>query len=269
MQNRLVVPAAVLVSLLSLSSAALAQDTGHPNQTAGAANAQTLDPHDLSGLWVREKLTTTVPPMTAEGKAKLDANKPGYGPRSVPPALGNDPIGNCDPLGMPRLLLFTDNRPIEFLQTPGRVTELFQFHESWRTIWTDGRKLPDDPAPLWMGYSIGHWDGDTFVVESTGFDERTWLDHFGDPHSDEMRMEERWRRIDHDTMDFTMTVTDPKIYTTPWVTHIRLKTIGTVTPPAGTEVVQVQKDLIEEFCVPSEERAFNKRIRDLASGKHD
>jgi hypothetical protein len=268
MQNRLVVPAAVLVSVLGLSFVGLAQDADHQHQPAAATSGQPVDSHDLSGLWMLQKLTTKVPPMTAEGKAKFDANKPSYGPRAIPPALGNDPMGNCDPLGAPRLLTFETNRPIEFLQTPGRVTQFFEFRESWRTIWTDGRKLPEDPDPLWMGHSIGHWDGDTLVVESNGFDERTWLDHFGDPHSDEMRVEERWHRVDSNTLDFTMTIIDPKIYTTPWVSHLILNSTAAVTPAAGSEV-RVQKELREEFCVPSEEEEFNKRIRDPAAGKQN
>src|SRR5439155_23046960 len=80
--------------------------------------------------------------------------------------------------------------------------------------------LPKDADELkWLGYSVGKWDGDTFVVDSTGFDERTWLDHFGNPRSDQMILQERYHRVDRDTLELTMTLTDPKVYTKPWVSE--------------------------------------------------
>ena len=127
------------------------------------------DPHDLNGIWNFSGLRTLSndpPPMTPEGKRKFDANKPSYGPRAIPPALGNDPAGNCDPLGLVRLLLFP--RPFEFVHAPGRVFQFLEWNHVWRTIWTDGRKLPEDPDPRWYGYSVGKWDGDTLVVGITG-----------------------------------------------------------------------------------------------------
>ena len=106
-----------------------------------------------------------------------------------------------------------------------------------------------------MGYSVGRWEGDTFVVDSTGFDERTWLDHFGNPHSDEMRLQERYRRVNHDTIEFVITLTDPKTYTKPWVSDTKILTW------------QNMKEFPDElFCVPSEEQAFNRRVRDPAAG---
>src|SRR5438067_2244795 len=150
---------------------------------ASAATAQTYDPHDLTGTWTRTNRILTMsnetPPMTAWGKAKFDAAKPVYGPRAVAGGLGNDPVMTCDPLGMPRnLFLEVSIYPMEILETPKRMLEFFEWAHAWREIWMDGRPLPKDPEPRWMGYSIGKWDGDTFVVNSLGFDERTWLDHF-------------------------------------------------------------------------------------------
>ena len=106
-----------------------------------------------------------------------------------------------------------------------------------------------------MGYSVGKWEGNTFVVNSTGFEQRTWLDHFGYPHSDEMRLEERYRRIDRDSLELTMTLTDPKMYTKPWVSE---KKVFKLAPP-NTEIQEL-------FCVPSEEEEFNRRVRDPAGG---
>ncbi len=106
-----------------------------------------------------------------------------------------------------------------------------------------------------MGYSVGKWEGDTFVVDSVGFDERSWLDHFGQPHSDELRVQERYRRPDQNTLEIGMTFTDPKMYTKPWVSEKRILKLV----PSG--------EFNEIFCVPSEEQSFNRRIRDPAAGK--
>src|SRR5262245_6741365 len=154
------------------------------------------DPHNLAGTWTRTSrilaMSNETPPMTAWGKARFDAAKPVYGPRAVAGGLGNDPLMTCDPVGMPRnLFLEVSIYPMEFIHTPNRVLQHFEWSNVYRQIWTDGRQLPKDPEPTWMGYSVGRWEGDTFVVNSLGFDERTWLDHFGNPISEEARVEER------------------------------------------------------------------------------
>jgi hypothetical protein len=192
--------------------------------------------------------------MTAWGKAKFDANKVSYGPRAVAPELNNDPVSQCEPLGYPRDLWEANLRPFEFIQTPDRVLQHMQYHDVWRTIWTDGRALPKDPDPAWYGYSVGRWEGDTFVVESLGYDDRTWIDHFGNPHSDQMRLVERYRRIDKDTLKLDMTLTDPKTYTKPWVAD-------TIT------FVSAKAAIFEEICSPSEEHRFNDKIRDSSAAQ--
>jgi hypothetical protein len=99
------------------------------------------------------------------------------------------------------------------------------------------------------------WDGDTFVVQSNGFDERTWLDHFGYPHSDEMILEERYHRLDRDNMQLVITLTDPKVYARPWVSETKNLRLSPL------------KDFVDElFCIPSEEQEFNRRIRNPAGG---
>ena len=217
------------------------------------------DPHDLNGVWKRTSRVLTmsnqVPPMTPWAQAKFNATKPVYGPRAVPGGLGNDPMSTCDPLGMPRnLFLEVSIYPMELVQTPKRVLQFFEWAHAWREIWTDGRELPKDPDPRWMGYSVGKWEGDTFVVNSLGFDERTWLDHFGNPVSDDMRLEERYHRVDRDTLELTMTINAPKAYTKPWVSE---KKIMKLAPNA---------EIQELFCVPSEEQRFNNLVRDPAAG---
>ena len=87
---------------------------------------------------------------------------------------------------------------------------------SFRQIFTDGRKQPDDPQPAWLGYSVGKWDGDTFVVDTIGVNENTWLDNAGRPHSDAMHLTERYHRTDFGHMDMQLTIDDPKAFTKPW-----------------------------------------------------
>ena len=134
-------------------------------------------------------------PFTAFG-ANIANNvyKPGDGPRKVPIGLVNDPLDSCDPAGFPRNLLF-ELRPFQIVQTSNQYLILYQYQQVWRVIWKDGRELPKDPDPRWYGYSVGKWADDyTFVVETVGMDDRTWLDNAGDPHSGDMRVEERYHR---------------------------------------------------------------------------
>ena len=127
----------------------------------------------------------------------------------------------------------------------------------------DGRKLPapeDIDIPRWWGYAVGRWDGNTLVVESTGHDERTWIDHFGYPHSDEMVLEERYTRINYDTIELKITLTDPKYYTKPWTgetkrMHLLPKTFIQSSGWTG---------LLEDLCAPANELEFNRLIRDPA-----
>ena len=259
MSNRFTSSIVGLAAILAFSPAALSYAGQRGAGASAAAPSPPHDPKDLSGIWTKTwrtlALSAEVPPMTPEGQAKFNANKPSYGPRAIPPALGNDPTGKCDPLGLVRnLLLEVAIYPMEIVQTPRRVLQFFEWAHSWREIWTDGRELPKDPEPRWMGYSVGKWEGDTFVVDSTGFDERTWLDHFGTPHSDQMRLQERYKRLDRDNLELTMTLTDPMTFTKPWVSE---KKIFKLDPKA---------EIQELFCVPSEEEAFNKKVRDPAGG---
>lgn len=243
-----------------------------------AQSAGEFDRRDLSGHWNRTSRFQTFSnvnagqgpaqgtaeaPLTAEGKARFEANKPGYGPRATPPALGNDPMGTCDPLGIPRLLnteVINPHQTMEIVQIPGRMIQFFEWHHDWREVFADGRALPaaDDVEITWNGTSVGRWDGDVFVVDSVGFDERTWLDKFGYPHSEEMRLQERYRRVDKDTLELTMTLTDPETYTKPWISDTKIFKIDREKSKRWDEQI---------YCVPTEEYKFNQRVRDEAGGK--
>jgi hypothetical protein len=234
-------------------------------KAAAAAPKPSYDPHDLSGVWygngARRQLGTP-PPMTPLGQERFDANKPSGSDapeaRRVPPALGNDPLGQCDPLGYPRNIE-ANGRPFEIVQTPGKIIQIFEWGHAFREIWTDGRKLPPvtELDPRWYGWAVGHWEGDTLVVESSGYDDKTWLNGAGYPHSEEMKLTERYRHPDAMSLEITMTLEDPKTYTKPWAGTTQSYKLQL---PKGLTILE------EVFCVPSEEQSFNQQIRDSAAG---
>ncbi|MGH9786169.1 MAG: hypothetical protein ACRD88_18515 [Terriglobia bacterium] len=126
-------------------------------------------------------------------------------------------IRACAPFGTSRII--QQGRPFEVFQIPGRV--IFRYEqEHWvRNIWMDGREHPKDLIPTWMGHSTGRWDGDTLVVDTIGFNDLTWLDSPGHPHSESLRLEQRYTRVNQDTMEIQLTVHDPEIYTRPLVSN--------------------------------------------------
>ncbi len=253
------------------------QIVGDPAPTGGGFNApsftevsyrdtsarQFYGPHDLSGVWVFHggggfTINNNPPPMTPWAQARYDAAKPGLGPRGKP--LGNDPIMGCNPMGLVRTLVW-GLYPIEVIQTPQETLMLFSWFDSRRAIWTDGRKLPNDPEPRFSGYSIGRWEGDTFVVDTNGFDDRVWLDADGHPVSQDARLEERYRRVDHDTMKFDLKLTDPKAYTAPWIAT-------GLTANLMTHGLDPTAEMREDVCVPSVEAKYKEEIRQPAGDKH-
>lgn len=120
----------------------------------------------------------------------------------------------CLPAG-PRAMIMGGGGPARIMQTPAMIAILYE-DLTYRQIFMDGRALPKDPNPSWMGYSIGHWDGDTLVVESSGFNDRTWLDMGGHPHTEALKMTERYRRTSFGHIDAQVTYDDPKAYRKPW-----------------------------------------------------
>jgi hypothetical protein len=191
---------------------------------------------------------------TPAGLEALKANKPsGPGVRQVPAALSNDPVSQCDPIGFPGMDLY-ELRTIELVQTANQVVYLNQFYGNFRVIWTDGRELPKDPEPRWNGYSVGKWVDDyTFVVETTGLNARSWLDHAGRPHSEDLRVEERFHRVDHDNMEITVTIFDPKMYAEPWQ---GLNKFPLHLQPPGF-------DMQEFLCSPIDIEEYNKQVGDV------
>jgi hypothetical protein len=209
---------------------------------------------DLSGIWdpggagIAPRGAATAP-FTSWGEKMASLHKAGDGPRMAPIAEINDPLSTmCDPAGFPRLLLF-ELRPVQIVQTPNQVLMLYMFEKRFRVIWTDGRELPVDPDPRWYGYSVGRWeDDDTFVVETVGMDEKTWLDNAGNPHSNDMRVRERYDRVNQGTLELTVTIDDPTAYTKPWVARDRLP----------LRLIPSNTDLMEMICSATEAEAYRK-----------
>jgi hypothetical protein len=148
------------------------------------------------------------------------------------------PSTRCVPQGIPRGDL--DNYlPFKIIQTRGVIAVLYEESNTYRQIYTDGRKLPDDMQPTWMGYSVGHWEGDTLVVDSAGFNDQGWLDTSGHPQSEELRIRERFQRRDFGHMDLELTIDDPKMYTKPFTIK-------------ATEVLLPDSDVLEYVCTENE-----------------
>jgi len=188
---------------------------GKPDLTAKSPRTADGKP-DLSGLWILPDETYW---------HDISAN---LGPEGVPlqpwaAALykerrdneGRDsPIARCMPAGVPTI----DNIPTPFkvIQTPAFIAILYEYNMEYRQIFTDGRVLPRDPNPNWLGYSVGRWNGDTLVVETAGLKDNTWLDLFGHPATDALHVTERIHRRDFGNMDIEITMADAKAYTKPW-----------------------------------------------------
>jgi hypothetical protein len=225
MRDRLLRSIPGLVAVL-LCSSILRGQTAKPSGTAKAPTG--TPPVDLSGAWESDmhglpwaeySFTPDIPPMTAWGKERYLAAKPSYGPRAVDPSTDyvNPTTGKnvgCLPPGVPRI--YTQPFLFEIVQTPGRVLQLFEFDHYIRQIFTDGRQHPKDPDLTWMGNSIGRYEGDTLVVDTIGFNEKTWIDRGALPHSDQLHLTERIRRPSRDALEIKLTIDDPKTYTEIW-----------------------------------------------------
>lgn len=151
-----------------------------------------------------------------------------------------NPTLNCLPDGVPHADLLPE--PFKIIQTPGETLFLYEVETLFRQIYTDGRKHPADPAPAWLGYSVGRWEGDTLVVETMGFNDLSWLDARGHGHSEDMRVEERFHRRDFGHMDVTVTVTDAKTFTQP----VTIQFVEELLPDT---------DVFEHICLENERDA--------------
>jgi hypothetical protein len=234
---------------------------GKPTLSARAPRAANGKP-DLSGIWEaepssREELLRFLP----DGVNLLGEDSPSkyffnifsdFKPEEAPlnastrsvfgehfAGRGKDaPFSRCLPTGIP--LLNLTPAPFKIVQTPSVVVMLYEGDGSFRQIHTDGRKLPaDNPLPSWMGYSTGRWEGDTLVVDTGGFNDRSWLDAAGHPHSDALHVIERFHRRDIGHMEVQITIDDPKSYSKPFTMKIN-------------QLLMPDTDLIETVCLENE-----------------
>ena len=189
---------------------------------------------DFSGVWTNFALEETrsfqnsalradPPPMTPWAQERYDQAKPTFGSRSVPVLETNDPVYACFRPGTPRIYMHPF--PMEIIQTPGRVLMLFEYDHAVRQIFTDGREHRTDLAPMWMGDATGHWEGDTLVVETVNFNDKTWIDREGVPHSDQLRVLERIRRDADDNLLIDITIEDPIAFTESWTGRRRYRRV--------------------------------------------
>lgn len=261
-----------------------------PKQTGAPAPVR-----DLSGIWepipaYRDGVFALGPkanpadanhvlPFTPLGLQKFTGQEPGKGTPAflivngrtipvlstekngppIPTITRDDPFDFCDPIGFPRIELF-NLRAIQIYQNKNQMAIIYQNDQVWRNIWMDGRELPkpdDVPEPRWYGYSVGKWTDDyTFVVETVGLDERTWIDNVARPHSDELKVTETWHRVNHDVIELTLIIDDPKMYTKPWTALDKFR--------LGLQPEWF--DIREQVCAVSEDLDYSKMIAKPADG---
>jgi hypothetical protein len=193
---------------------------GKPNLAAPAPNAPDGKP-DLSGTWLtRGGYTVNITKDLKPGEVSFQPWADALYKHRLATNGKEDPQGRCVLSGVPREDVVP--YPFKILNTNGMIVILYEALHSYRQIFMDGRPLPKDPNPTWMGYSIGHWDGDTLVVESAGFVGNNWLDNSGHPGTEAMHLTERFRRRDFGHIDLQITIDDSKAYTKPWSVNLQL-----------------------------------------------
>jgi hypothetical protein len=249
--------AAIALCCLFCSPVAPAQTaaTGKTEKSAKAQPAGQVP--DLSGVWAisprdrswdpadPEGKNPDALPMTPLGKEKLKAAKPPFGADQTFDNI-NDPVQKyCDPPGLSRL--YTSPWQFSIVQSSARVDILFEYFHLWRTVGLN-RQHPQDPDPTWLGDSVGKYEGDTLVIDTIGFNGRTWLDQLGHPLSEAAHIIERVRRVDHSTLQIDLTVDDPQSYTK---TFTATRTYKLSSLPLG-----------ETMCSVSDMQSFQKSIID-------
>lgn len=219
--------AAVAYVTLGQTAQPAAQQGG---AAAGTASAQPTPKRDLTGVWMkrnaRSGLTApqfdgatwtpgTPPPLTAWGVEERKKNRPNNSGEFLLHETNDPVLTKCYPPGTPRV--YFHPYPFEFVQTPSSLLQIFEYDHTVRRMWT-GRDLPSDPDPLWMGTSVGRWlDDQTFEAVTVGFNTKTWLDRAGAPHSDQLKVTERFRRVTFDTLELEVTMEDAVALEKPWV----------------------------------------------------
>jgi hypothetical protein len=223
---------------------------GKPNLAAPAPRTAGGKP-DLSGMWdMAHKLPCDdINRSCTDNPISLQFANLGAGVKDGLPyqqwaqdrmknkGVNTDPYLHCIAPGGPRMLTLPFMKKI--VQTPALMVILNEYNANYRQVFLDGRPLPEDPQPSWNGYSTGHWEGDTMVVESNGFREDQWLDAAGNPLTSTGKTIERFRRPNYGTMEIEITIDDAKAYTRPWTTKIE-------------QVIVLDTDMLDSICLENE-----------------
>src|SRR5262245_5626073 len=245
------IAAAGILTLLFLATATAQwlnyPTPGIPRLPDGKTNLSAPTPRtadgkpDLSGIWrgagplYRFNIAQDLKPEDIQPWAEA------LFPERVRNNRKDSPLARCMPVSVPFHNFFNLTR---IVQTPTLMVILYESPNSpHRTVFTDGRDLPKDPDPTWLGYSIGRWEGDTLVVTRSGFNDLGWLDSAGHPQTESLRITERMRRRDFGHMEFEMTIDDPKVFTKPFT----VKTERLLAPDI---------DLLEDVCENERDRAL-------------
>jgi hypothetical protein len=257
----------------------------NPTRTITENGKKAVPARDFSGLWSgiwgarlgnqakgvqlhpNDGTPENRPPYTPYGEELFKSHKPLEGYDEVPPAQNNDPRARCEPLGFPRVNHY--DLGVRIYQDKSNIAMLYQYDNRWRVIWTDGRPLPkpvDGGVELngdeyreqrWWGYSVGKWIDDyTLEIETVGTmpEDRVWLDNAGRPISDRVKVTETLKRVDYDTLEWSETIVDAKVYARPWQT---MKLQLALQDP--------RVDVLTRYCSPREIEAYNEMFGDSAS----
>jgi hypothetical protein len=233
MRLRLIWSTAVAGVVLATAAALFIQTAAPAAQGRGAGAPAAAAPsgpapvRDLTGVWMKRTppgvqqfdgstWTPGVPPPLSEwGWAEKAKHKPNNSGEFQLHETNDPVLTKCYPPGVPRV--YFHPYPFEMIQTPTAVLQVFEYDHFMRRMWTDGRPIPTDPDPLWMGTSVGRWLNDTtFEVVTVGFNEKTWIDRAGAPHSNELKVTERFRRVSFDQLEMDVIIEDAKALARPW-----------------------------------------------------
>ena len=241
----------MLTSSIAALGAASAQQGGGRGRGAAAPPGPPAppaeNPKDLQEVWLGNFRVDSKPKMKPVAQKLFDENTEELR-RKVP--VTKDPAFWCTPVGIPHIYN-NGIHPFEILQTPARTFIFYEADRTWRTVWTDGRSIPDDVEDLWLGYSVGHWEGDEFVVETAGFNDKTWLLlGEGSMHSTKLRVIERFKRVDRDNLQIKFRLIDPDYYEGEW----------TLTGNFRRQPRERRWELDETYCVPEEQQTFDKVV---------
>jgi hypothetical protein len=292
MLNRILVLIGGLMAVLTLCSSAFAQ-TVRQSPIVGDQKPAPAPRHDISGTWtpasgpggaIQAGGVAAMPndgkpehqlPYTPYGLETYKSHKALEGKDAVAPAFFNDPRDKCEPLGFPRMNHY-NLRMTQILQDEFKVALMYEYDRRYRVVWTDGREMPklvDGGVQLgqgwgpdsghvreqrFYGYSVGKWvDDTTLVAETVGTmpEDRVWLDSTGRPISDQIHVTETFRRVDHVHLEWTEMISDPKIYTKPWVTMNLLMVLA-----------DPHTDVMEMYCSPVEMEKYYQSYGNAVSG---